>query len=132
MIIRFILLMLVMILIAFGRYKAENHVQAIRIEIDDLEARKQTAAQDIMLMRAEIAYLESPARLASIAGSVTELKPLAGRQLITADEFLVAFGNGQASEGVMQTTEQSAEQDGNRKPVRPKMPVAVAGVDTPL
>lgn len=78
---------------AAGRYQAEVSVREAKREIKDLDHAKQKELSEIQVLRAEIAYLESPERLAKIAARVTDLEPLAGRQLMTADEFVLAFGD---------------------------------------
>jgi hypothetical protein len=78
---------------AAGRYQAEVSVREAKREIKELDRAKAKELSEIQVLRAEIAYLESPERLAKIAERVTDLEPLSGRQLMTADEFLVAFGD---------------------------------------
>lgn len=87
-----ILLCLLLAAAAAGRYQAEVSVRETRREIQELERAKAQELSEIQLLRAEIAYLENPDRLARIAAKVTDLEPLAGSQLMTADEFAVAFG----------------------------------------
>ena len=77
---------------AAGRYQAEVRVKQKQEEIKELEREEAREIAEIQLLRAEIAYLESPERLAIIAEKATELKPLTGAQLLTADDFAVAFG----------------------------------------
>lgn len=80
---------------AAGRYQAEVSVRQARQEIDALDSARAQELSQIQILRAEIAYLESPERLAKIASQLTDLEPLTGAQLMTADEFLVAFGDAQ-------------------------------------
>jgi len=80
---------------AAGRYQAEVRVKQKREEIRALESAKARELAEIQLLRAEIAYLEGPERLADIAEKVTSLKPLTGKQLMTADDFAIAFGHSQ-------------------------------------
>lgn len=87
-----LLLCLILAGAAAGRYKAEAAVRETRHEIRKLDQVKAEEASKIQVLRAEVAYLESPERLASIAGSATNLEPLSGAQLMTADEFVAAFG----------------------------------------
>ena len=77
---------------AAGRYQAEVRVKQKREEINQLEKLKAREVAEIQLLRAEIAYLESPERLAIIAERATNLKPLTGDQLLTANDFAMAFG----------------------------------------
>ncbi|MCA8890051.1 MAG: hypothetical protein KDA46_14550 [Parvularculaceae bacterium] len=93
--IRLTLIMLCLILAAAaaGRYKAEVAVRDVRSEIVQIDHKKAAEANKIQVLRAEIAYLESPERLAEIAERVTNLKPLSGAQLMTADDYLLAFGD---------------------------------------
>lgn len=78
---------------AAGRYQAEVSVREAKREIEELDRAKTKELSEIQVLRAEIAYLESPERLAKIAERLTDLEPLSGSQLMTADEFIVAFGN---------------------------------------
>ncbi len=86
-----ILLCFLLAAAAWGRYQAEASVREARREIQELERAKAQETSQVQVLRAEIAYLESPERLAEIAERVTALQPLSGRQLMTADEFLAAF-----------------------------------------
>jgi len=87
-----ILLCFLLAAAAAGRYQAEVSVRQVRRDIQDLDSARVREISQIQVLRAEIAYLESPERLAKIAAEVTDLEPLTGAQLMTADEFLVAFG----------------------------------------
>lgn len=86
-----ILLCLVLAAAAAGRYQAEAAVRETRNDLRRLEQTKEKELSSIQLLRAEIAYLESPDRLAEIAESMTDLDPLSGSQLMTAEDFAVAF-----------------------------------------
>lgn len=77
---------------AAGRYQAEVSVREARREIEELDRAKAKELSQIQVLRAEVAYLENPDRLAKIAVRITDLEPLSGRQLLTADEFLIAIG----------------------------------------
>jgi hypothetical protein len=94
MMIRVTMIMLCFLLAAAaaGRYQAEVSVREARRQIENLDRAKTKELSQIQVLRAEIAYLESPERLAKIAANITDLEPLSGKQLLTADEFLVAFG----------------------------------------
>ena len=87
-----ILLSLLLAAAAAGRYKAETAVREKRSQIERLTQAKDAELSAIQVLRAEMAYLESPERLAHVAGIATELQPLTGAQLVTADEFLLALG----------------------------------------
>lgn len=88
-----ILLCFLLAAAAAGRYQAEVSVREVRREIENLDKARARELSQIQVLRAEIAYLESPDRLAKIASKVTDLEPLAGDQLMTADEFELAFGD---------------------------------------
>lgn len=77
---------------AFGRYRAEVSVRELREEIDKIETSQVEELRSIQMLRAEIAYLENPERLAKIADMKTDLRPSDGEQLMNAQEFAVAFG----------------------------------------
>lgn len=85
------LLCLILAAAAAGRYRAEVAVRETRSEILRLERQKARAHEEIALLRAEIAYLESPERLAQLADTMTSLTPLTGAQFMTAREFVAAF-----------------------------------------
>lgn len=87
---------------AAGRYTAEEAVRETKREIERLDRAKSSAVDDIQLLRAEVAFLENPDRLAKIAGQVTDLSPLTGAQIMTAEDFRVAF-NGKAPEATQST-----------------------------
>jgi cell division protein FtsL len=95
-----ILLCLLLLAAAAGRYQAEVAVRETRRELNRLENEKARELSEIQVLRAEIAYLESPERLARIAERHTDLAPLAGAQLMTADEFLIALGSSGEQEPV--------------------------------
>lgn len=86
-----ILLCFVLAAAAAGRYKAEAAVRETRSELRRLEAVKADELDRIQVLRAEVAYLESPERLAGVAQKATNLEPLSGAQLLSAHDFLVAF-----------------------------------------
>lgn len=92
-----ILLCLLLAGAAAGRYQAEVSVRETRKEIERIDRARTDELSQIQVLRAEIAYLESPDRLAKVASIVTDLKPLAASQLFTVDEFLIAFGDPGAS-----------------------------------
>ena len=87
-----ILLCLLLAAAAAGRYQAEVSVREARRDIERLDAARVRELSSIQVLRAEVAYLENPDRLAKIASQVTDLQPLTGGQLMTADDFFLAFG----------------------------------------
>ena len=70
-----IFLCLLLAAAAAGRYQAEVAVREARSELRNLEEQKAKELRAIQMLRAEVAYLESPDRLAKIARSETELRP---------------------------------------------------------
>ena len=111
-----LLLCLILAAAAAGRYKAESAVRDSRAELRRLDREKSATISEIQLLRAEVAYLESPERLAAIADRATDLEPLSGAQLLTADDFELAFGANAAARNAA-TTAENAE------------PIEVAGLD---
>lgn len=91
-----ILLCVLLAAAAAGRYQAEAAVRETRGELKRLDRAKSEEITSIQLLRAEVAYLESPERLAEVASRMTDLEPLSGAQLMTADEFEVAFSDDRA------------------------------------
>ncbi len=87
------LLCLILAAAAAGRYKAEVAVRDAKSEARALEQQKAQELSSIQVLRAEVAYLERPERLAEIAGSVTGLAPLSGAQLMTAEDLEYAFNS---------------------------------------
>ncbi len=87
-----IFLCIVLAAAAFGRYRAEVSVRELREEIDRIETSQIEEVRSIQMLRAEIAYLENPERLAKVAGAKTELRPSASEQMLNAQEFAAAFG----------------------------------------
>lgn len=86
-----ILLCFLLLAAAAGRYKAEVSVREAQKELENLDRAKSDELSQVKMLRAEVAYLESPDRLAKIAARHTDLAPLTGAQLLTADEFLLAL-----------------------------------------
>jgi hypothetical protein len=86
-----ILLCFLLLAAAAGRYKAEVSVREAREELENLDRAKADELSEVKMLRAEVAFLESPDRLAKIAARHTDLAPLTGAQLLTADEFLLAL-----------------------------------------
>ena len=77
---------------AAGRYEAETAVRKAEAEIRRLEARRAAEVREIQVLRTEVAHLERPQRLADYAREFTDLRPVRGDQLMTADDFALAFG----------------------------------------
>ncbi|MFQ5563153.1 MAG: hypothetical protein ACE5FO_06250 [Parvularculaceae bacterium] len=88
-----IFLCLLLAAAAAGRYKAEVSVRETHEEIRRLQQEKVQELRKIQTLRAELAYLESPERLAKIAEKKTDLKPLTGAQLLSGRQFAAAFGD---------------------------------------
>ncbi len=87
-----IMLCLLLAAAAAGRYRAEVLVREARRELRALEEARQKELSEVRILRAEIAFLEGPDRLAGVAERYTDLAPLTGDQLLTADDFRLAFG----------------------------------------
>ncbi|WP_411817605.1 hypothetical protein [Hyphococcus sp. DH-69] len=77
---------------AFGRYRAEVSVRELREDIEKIEISQVEEVRAIQMLRAEIAYLENPERLAKVANAKTDLRPSTGDQMMSAREFAAAFG----------------------------------------
>ncbi|WDI30387.1 hypothetical protein PUV54_10500 [Hyphococcus flavus] len=93
-----IFLCIILAAAAFGRYRAEVSVRELREEIDRIETSQVEEIRSIQMLRAEIAYLENPERLARIADTKTDLRPSTGDQLMGVREFALAFGLEDAGE----------------------------------
>ena len=78
---------------AFGRYRAEVSVRELREDIEKIETGQAEELRSIQMLRAEIAYLENPERLAKAAASKTDLRPSEGKQLVNAREFAALLGD---------------------------------------
>ena len=100
-----IFLCIVLAAAAFGRYKAEVAVKERHDEIDRIETSQIEELRSIQMLRAEIAFLENPERLATIAKTKTDLRPSVGDQVVSAQEFASAFGVGEP------VTEQAPDSD---------------------
>jgi len=85
---------------AAGRYEAETAVRRAESEIRRLEKRREAEVREIQVLRAELAHLESPSRLAEYAREFTDLRPVRGDQLMTADDFELAFGGAPGADPV--------------------------------
>lgn len=109
------LLCLILAAAAAGRYKAETAVRDAKSEIRTLDRLKSEELSSIQILRTEVAFLERPQRLAEIAGGVAGLAPLTGAQLMTAEDFEIAFAQTRARTG--------------EATALPPAPVAVAGLE---
>ncbi len=78
---------------AFGRYRAEVSVRELREDIENIETSKVEELREIQMLRAEIAYLENPDRLAKIAETKTDLRPSTLGQRVNARDFAAFFGD---------------------------------------
>ena len=77
---------------AVGRYRAEAAVKEARQELERLDMEDVEQRRAIQMLRAEIAYLENPERLARIAEAKTDLRPSQGAQTLSAGQFAAVFG----------------------------------------
>jgi hypothetical protein len=111
------LLCLILAAAAAGRYKAEIAVRETKSEARALDRQKAEELSSIQVLRAEVAYLERPERLAEIAQTYTGLAPLKGAQLMTAEDLELAFA---AARG---------DAEASAQPVRPAAKVTVAGLE---
>ncbi len=116
---RFTMLLLCLILAAAaaGRYKAEAAVREMRGELRQLDSARTNELSKIQALRAEVAYLESPERLSTIATKMTSLEPLTGAQLLTAEDFELAFGDGEMDPGASPSTTERAVEIAQIEPV---------------
>ena len=87
-----IFLCILLAVAAVGRYRAEAAVKEARQELERLEIEEVEQRRAIQMLRAEIAYLENPERLARIAAAKTDLRPSQGVQTLDAGQFATAFG----------------------------------------
>jgi hypothetical protein len=78
---------------AFGRYRAEVSVRELREDIERIEMSMADETRAIQMLRAEIAYLENPDRLAKIADAKTDLRPSESVQFVNAREFAALLGD---------------------------------------
>lgn len=76
---------------AAGRYQAEASVREKRAALAAIENETQEELRTIQMLRAEVAYLENPERLAEIAEQKTDLRPTTRAQTMNAAEFAAAF-----------------------------------------
>jgi cell division protein FtsL len=111
------LLCVILAAAAAGRYKAEIAVRETKSEARALDRQKAEELSSIQVLRAEVAYLERPERLAEIAQTHTGLAPLNGAQLMTAEDLELAFAAARGG------TEAAAQ------PIRPAAKVTVAGLE---
>lgn len=74
-----------------GRYSAEESVGAAHEELQRLDAEYAEELRRVQMLRAEIAYLESPERLAKVARATTDLRPPESDALLTAQQFRSAM-----------------------------------------
>jgi len=83
-----LLLCLLLAAASAGRYRAEVAVRDTNDKIKKIEKEQEKERRTIQMLRAELAFLESPERLAKIAEEKTLLKPLIGQQFLTTSEFI--------------------------------------------
>ncbi|MEM8934797.1 MAG: hypothetical protein AAGC77_00125 [Pseudomonadota bacterium] len=87
-----ILLFFLLGLSAVGRYQAETSVRQTQADLVELDLDRIEEERAIKVLRAEIAYLENPERLAKIASATTDLRPTAAHQSHDAREFAALLG----------------------------------------
>jgi cell division protein FtsL len=80
-----------------GRYSAEESVRAAQEELERLDAEYAEEARKVQMLRAEVAYLESPDRLAKIARATTDLRPPVAEEMLSAREFRSAMAGEEAA-----------------------------------
>lgn len=78
---------------AFGRYRAEVSVRELRKDIESLETSQIEELRSIQMLRAEIAFLENPDRLARVAEAKTDLRPSGADQIVNARQFAANFSD---------------------------------------
>ncbi len=110
-----LILCLILAAAAAGRYKAESSVRDARSEIRALDRQKAEELSSIQVLRTEVAFLERPERLTEIAGSISTLAPLTGEQLMTSEDFEIAFA--------------AHRQQNQDSATNPTAPVAIAGLE---
>lgn len=93
-----LMLCLLLAAAAAGRYRAEVSVREAREAVEMLEHEKGDEARRIQVLRAELAWLESPERLVKIAQEKTILEPMTGAQLMSPVEFVTAFAGDSAND----------------------------------
>ena len=105
-----LLLCLIVAAAAAGRYKADAAVREMRRELGRIDRAKADELSRIQALRAEVAFLESPENLSGIATKMTNLQPLTGAQLLTAQDFGLAFGEPEEDpQPVASATERSVD-----------------------
>lgn len=87
-----ILLCFLVAVSAAGRYQAETAVREARGELRQVKAEQTEELRAIKMLRAEVAFLENPDRLAKIAAAKTDLRPTTNEQSLSTREFAVAMG----------------------------------------
>ena len=71
--------------LALTVYAFKTSAGAERTDISDVEAQIQGETQQVRLLRAEIAHLESPDRLERLAGQYAGQAPVSAKQEVTPD-----------------------------------------------
>ncbi|MEM9495645.1 MAG: hypothetical protein AAGA09_06540 [Pseudomonadota bacterium] len=104
-----IFLCLLLAVAAAGRYRAEEEVRNTRSDIREIETDMVKERRAIQMLRAEVAYLENPERLAKIADAKTALRPTESRQIMTADEFVASFGDAPAVSAPTRRTPENSD-----------------------
>ncbi len=74
-----------------GRYSAEESVSSAQEALERLDVEHAEEMRRVQMLRAEIAYLESPERLAKVARATTDLSPPEPGSLLTAQQFKSAM-----------------------------------------
>lgn len=77
---------------AAGRYRAETAVREAHDDLHRIKIEQVEEAKAGKMLRAEVAYLENPERLAKIARAKTDLRPTERGQSLSKAEFAVAMG----------------------------------------
>jgi len=91
---------------AAGRYRAEVAVRGVEERLDALENAAAEERGKIQVLRNEVAYLESPERLAALAReNDLALAPMRGEQILAAEAFSAQYGDGVVGSGAPEAPE---------------------------
>lgn len=85
------LLLLIGIALMVGLYYVKTRAQSARAEAASLNYQINLEEAAIAVLRAEIAHLENPERLKTLAASQLELAPTRTEQMLRVDDIVATF-----------------------------------------
>jgi len=81
-----VLAVIVLVAVAFGLYRAKTEAKGDRARVAQLELQLAEAHENVLILRNEIAHLESPERLRELARDRLGLTPVDPLRVVTLED----------------------------------------------